>query len=168
MKKISISILLVISFLSCVKAQNDSICGIFPQKEGIVFYTGVIGIDSLSAKQFYLNTKIWISGSFGSAKTVTEADVENSFLSIKGFVNLLHDKNLKLKFTMNFYFKDYRLKYEVTDIYFLISAINSENRIEKVPAVRDCFLKTASEFDATLKSVIESYVTKMKSLSNDW
>jgi len=156
------------SFLSCLKAQNDSICGIFPQKEGIVFYTGIVGIDSLSAKQLYLNTKIWISGSFGSAKVVTEADVENSFLSIKGLVNLLYTKNFKLKFTMNFYLKDCRLKYEVTDIYLLNSAFNSENHIEKIPAVRECFLKTASEFDETLKSVIESYLTKMKSLSNDW
>lgn len=168
MKIFLISILFTTIFSTSGLTQNDTICGILPKKNDLVNYSEIIDFDSISAKNLYLNTKIWISESFGSAKSVTESDVENSFLSIKGFVNFQNDNKVKIDFMFNFYLKDNKIKYEVTKLQMRIPAIDSKNPIEMLPALKNCNMETIINIDKSIKSVIESYLSRMIDLCQTW
>lgn len=168
MRNILIIQLFMFFLLQIASAQTDSICGVLPIKNGKIIYSDIVNFDSIKAEQLFVNTKIWISESFGSAKAVTESEVENSFIAIKGFVKLQNDNQIEIDFLFNFYFKNGGLKYEVKDLFMRIPSVKINTQAEKLPAFKNCQMETVNKFDISLKSLIENYLNRMKELSQAW
>lgn len=159
---------IVLNFLTSTLSfsQNDTICGILPQKNGLVFYTEVVEKKGASANQLYSTAKIWISESFKESRPVTQADVENSTLSIKGLLND-HDKS-KIGFNLNIQFKDGKYKYEITNIRIIIPQFDMDVTIESRPAISSCFQETLRNYDEIIKDLIEDLKIKLNSTDDNW
>ena len=151
-------------------AQNDSICGILPQKNGIVTFDNVIKIDSVDAKNLYKNTKLWIAQNFVSSKAVIESDVENSMISLSA--NIVDDAVSNYSFKMSIQFKDNRFKYNITDIVlhmrFSSGSITMDKHIEEFPAMTECKKETLIEIRNKFENLIKSLASSMNKKADNW
>lgn len=144
-------------------AQNGKICGIIPSINDKVCYEGVVGVDSVKASVIYNNAKVWAASNFGSAKAVTESDVENSSLVLKGI--LKKDEYTTYNFTLTLQFKDGRYKYKLTDLYYHF--MTHENAVENMPFMTNCIEKTAIEFNNFFEGFIKRFEKGIKQ-DNNW
>ncbi len=151
-----------------VYAQVDTVCNLLPVKDGRVFYSDVITIENASTNDLYSTSKIWIAETFHDAKDVIQTDVENSLITLKALIPVPDDVNQKLRVNMIIQFKEGRFKYEITNIYFVINAIDLDNPIEKVPAFTDCKIETLQKFDDAIMSLIVDFRKKLCAADYSW
>ncbi len=168
MKKQVLLLSFCLSFQLMSFAQIDTVCNVLPVKDGAVYYTEVIEQKDASAKQLYSTSKIWISETFKDAKNVTQIDVEDNAITIKGLLNLSKGNGEKLRVNMTLLFKDGKCKYEITNVCMVISAINIDKRIEDIPAFTECNKETLRDFDDSIRKLIESYIAKLNSVDYGW
>jgi len=118
MKKLLILFVIATPYFSL---GQDLIEDNFPTKDGMIYYTDVINVDSsLSSLDLYLNAKEWLVDAFKSGKSVTQADDKNARLIIvKSFIKKGHNSyvsNPKKWFTLKIEMKDGRYRYSLYDI----------------------------------------------------
>jgi hypothetical protein len=149
-------------------SQVDTVCGIIPQKNGLVYYSGIIEVSQANAGQLYSNTKIWLAETFVDAKRVTQADVENSALAIKGLLNI--NSLLQYRINMNIQFKDGKCRYEITNIYTVIDKpyLNIDRPVESDPPYTNCNEEYLIDFDKKIKGFINSLKDKLISVDYNW
>lgn len=151
-----------------VFAQVDTVCNLLPIKDGRVFYSEVIHIENASANDLYSTSKIWVAETFHDAKNVIQTDVENSLVKLKGLIPVTDDVNLKLRVRMTIQFKEGRCKYEISNIYFVINAIDIDNPIEKVPAFTECRIEILEKFDDSTMNLIFNFKEKLSAADYSW
>jgi hypothetical protein len=154
-------------FFSLSSYSQDKICDLLPSKDGKVFYSDIIVVDKLKSEELYNNTKLWISQTFRSAKSVIEADVENNLLVMKGRLNYV--ANGDTPFSLSLQFKDGRYKYELTDFEsdIRISSMHIKRKIEETPFVKNCEEKGLRDFNSLIESFIKSMIDGINK-NDDW
>jgi len=169
MKKVIFLVFMSIIFVPNLFSQSDSICDIFPMKDGKVFYTNVIEVKNISASQLYNGAKLWIGKTFVSSKSVIDSDVENNSLILKGYIAI--DENTNINITLTLQFKDGKYKYELTDITneFSLRSVDITNTdpIEKMPFFVDCNnIKIANEYNEHILSLIYDLKKYQEQITN--
>lgn len=115
--------ILFLIFITTAASAQEMLRGIFPAKDGIVTYSGVIQADSLMTKErLYVNGEKWFVSEYKSAPDVIQYKNEGDGEIIgKGFfhaywqINRLAGQDVNVHHTVKFNFKDGRFKYTVTD-----------------------------------------------------
>lgn len=165
--RLGLIITLVIGYYQAFP-KNDSICGIFPQKNGLIYYSEVIETNGLPAEKLYQNAKIWVSNNFMEAQKVIQTDINNTTLTIKGNTKVLDSKGVILDFTLNLFFKDGRFRYEITNLRSQIPQIKIDKQLETLPAIEKCLKETLFKYDDAVKELILSFSSKINSEEEDW
>jgi len=119
MKKI-INIILLAILINTVSLSQD-----FPidEKTGEICFTEIIEVDSLNKSDLYLRAREWFANSFISANNVIQMDNKDAGIIVgKGtfevYTSLLMRQHAGyVHFTIKIYIKDYKYKYEITNIY---------------------------------------------------
>lgn len=90
MKKLTLLILLTWS-LTCIGQEPAE--GVFPMKEGVIYYEKVINVDSASKGEIFKRTKLWAVDAFRSQKVALQTEDKE-----EGFI--VYKTNFKVPFTM--------------------------------------------------------------------
>lgn len=117
---------------------QDIVSANFPTKDGKIYYTEVVTVDStLSASNLYINAKRWMVSEFKSSKEVIQIDNKDLNIIIgKGFFEKGHTsaiQNPKNWFIIKLEFKNGKYRYSIYDIVyeFDMSFMSQHSHFEK-------------------------------------
>jgi len=167
-KKTIVFLIIFLCQLTNTFSQTDTICGILPVKNGLIYYSETVEINNATAAQLYNNTKIWISEKFQNAKNVIQTDTENTILTLTGLINFPYDPPSNLRVSMNIQFKDGKYKYELMNVYWVINSRNIDNRLEIIPVCTECRTETLRVIDFSIQEFTNSLKTKLNSVDFNW
>jgi len=122
--------ILILLFLCSRLYSQNLILDNFPTKEGLIFYSGVVEVDtSLKSVDLYLNAKDWLVGAFKSAKSVIQVDdKESGVILVRSYFDwgsisttvaggpYVIDK--KMWFTLKIESKDGRFRYSLYGVHY--------------------------------------------------
>lgn len=150
---------------------------LLPQKNGKVYYSDIIKVDSVSKVELYNRAKRWVVDIFNSAKDVTQLDnkeegeliIKSYFLSDAYWVII---NRLNIYNTIKIYVKDNRYKYEIVDI-----SISFDNKEWMFPietwyekysiSSKSNYKKINTEFETIILSLENAMKTKSQ-LQENW
>lgn len=176
------------------RSKYIDISSIFPVKDSIIFYTGVVNFkDSISKNDILKKSESVITSILKSDKNIIQSkDDDLGFIVSKGYIAKGHNMyidNPQIWYTFRVDVKEGRYKYILTDVIYSFSVSvstgtlyvskvtdNYSNPLEKwIDPNRkrgkidkrglENFLK---EIDVELKSVINSFNTKMQQKEDNW
>lgn len=142
---------------------------ILPLQEGVVAYSNVIQVDSVSKDQLYARAKRWFVKTYKSANDVIQLDdKENGEIIGKGnFKISYYAREPIINHTISILVKDGRFKYIITDLVY--SDIQGDKfPIGSFPKGWFGQKKLYDTIDREISSIIMSIRKDMKSNGSDW
>lgn len=115
--------LLLIFLLSIqVAYSQETILGVFPGKDGKIYYSGVVTVDSTSKDELYRRSRQWFANTYKSADDVLQMEDKDAGQIIgKGYftaiwkVTFYANQEVDVYHTINIQIKDGKYRYEITD-----------------------------------------------------
>jgi hypothetical protein len=149
---------------------QEKLLDILPSKEGVVTYSEVVQVDSISKAILYNRAKKWFVASYKSAKEVIQLDdSENGEITGKGnFKVSYYTREPFISHTISIFVKDGRYKYLITDMSYSDNQ-NEKFSIESFPkswvGKKKLYLKIDEEIIAMILS-LKKYMTSKE--NNEW
>jgi len=166
MKHFILTIGLFVASINYGMTQNDSICNILPQKNGRIFYTGIIERSEESKINLFQNTKIWLLETFTSKQILNQSEVDNLFIMVEIYIDEPNNSGSKLKLKLSFNFRDEKLKYEITDFRVGAFEYNTFVDAENTRAVLKCYKESLINIDKAINSLTRDLDEKPN--SDEW
>lgn len=141
---------------------------------GLVTYTGIVEVDSVSSSQLYTRAKYWIASAFNSAPDVIKLDdKESGKFIVKGLIEVPvkfygASNIMTTRFTLKLDVKDGKYRYHFTD--FMVEGAGFKTPVEQYTQ------KVYSSFKVNLNSSVLSLITSIekelrsseKKTQSDW
>ena len=89
-----------------------------PEKEGKINFEEIIMVDTVNKEQLYNRAKLWVINSFKNEKNVTSTD-DKELGELKGTGRFTILKDQGVLFTFRISVKDFKYKYNISDIIYL-------------------------------------------------
>lgn len=164
MKLKFVLLILILSLNPGIYSQTNLICGVFPQQNNFICYSDVVEARNLAAEQLYENAKNWISENLGNNGIQT--DVINSTLLLTGSIEVAGSRENFLSFSLNLTFNDGRFDYELTGLRYQIPESGIDMQLESLPEIENCNTETVDNLNYTIRGLIQSYTSEIKSGMN--
>lgn len=172
MKFIFFTLYLLSSFI--LFGQTEKIT--LPEKDGKIFLEEVISVDTVNKDQLYMRAKLWVINTFKSEKNVISTD-DKDLGELKGNGRFTILKDQDVLFTFRLSVKDFKYKYNFSDIIYLDNNGNRSNidlqyyydyyKSDKNLG-RGMMTKYLIESKTKIEQLIDSLKITMKSSIDDW
>ena len=172
MKLIFFTLCLLSSFI--VHGQSEAIT--LPEKDGKIFFEEIILVDTVNKEQLYKRAKLWVINSFKNEKYVTSTD-DKELGELKGTGRFSILKDQDVLFTFRVSIKDFKYKYNFSDIVYLD---NNGNRTSidlqyyydyyksGKKLGRGMMIKYLKESKSKIEQLIASLKLGMTTTTDDW
>jgi len=163
-------LLLIFSSLTFSIFGQNKLLDILPIQDGIVTYTGIVQVDSISKNTLYLRAKQWFVKTYKSAKDVIQLDdKENGEITGKGnFQISYYTRDSYINHTVSIYVKEGRYKYIITQFTY---ADNQGDKfaIENFPQSWAGKKKLYTKIDEEANNIIGSIGKAVKTnINTEW
>jgi len=178
---------IIIPFLFCYCALTygqDSIFSAVPLKNGKIYYSGIVNIDSVSKDELYYRAKRWFVDTYSSAQdNIQIDDKENGEIVGKGCfrtywdVTLLSGMEVNICQTVRILIKDGKYKYEFKDFFirYYVAPDQSTNGSDVDMQLENwkSYSKKNSQrifkkIDASVNDLIRSLSAALKTKPEEW
>jgi len=178
---------IIIPFLFCYCALTygqDSIFSALPLKNGKVYYSDIVNIDSVSKDELYYRAKRWFVDTYSSAQdNIQIDDKENGEIVGKGCfrtywdVTLLSGMEVNICQTVRIQIKDGKFKYEFKDFsirYYVAPDLNTmasdvDMQLENWKSYsKKNSQRIFKKIDANVNDLIKSLSTALKTKPEEW
>lgn len=147
-----------------------------PEKDGKINFEEIILVDTVTKEQLYDRAKLWVINTFKNEKIVTStADKELGELKGTGLFTILKDQDVL--FTFRISVKDFKYKYNISDVIYLDNKGNKTNIDLQYyydyyksgkKLGRGMMTKYLKESKTKIEELISSLKKGMTTTVNDW
>lgn len=161
-------IVIILFFVSYHLQGQERLLNILPLVDGLVTYTGVIRVDSISKDELYGRAKRWFITTYKSPKDVIELDdKEDGEIIGKGTIRIVYYfRDPYIDHTISIATKDNRFKYIITDLTYSENS-HSKFKIEDFPKSWFGQEKLYLTVDEAINSMINNLGEFMKTKAKD-
>lgn len=147
---------------------QDKLLGVLPLKEGKVFYSDVILVDSVKKDELFIRSKEWFGKKFTSTNEVIQLDdkeagkiIQNGIIKSELQFGPLNTSRVLVHFTFSVFAKDGKSKYEITN--FKVQLIDLEGNVapnkqpmEAMPGKDKNNIELFKKVDASINDLLKS------------